>query len=652
MIGKDVKKPSGEIDDFVKDWNEQLNRGIKRRRKEERRWDHVEKYENMRQWDGEEGQGDEITVNKLGAFTRNYRAQVAYNDPRCKLTPKTADGWDPIQVPIAGPGGQPKMDPNGQVMTKEVIPAKAREALVNGILGAPMQNLQQTSGLLAKSGVTGYGIVKTGYNPLFSTPPKPESEQTIPIKDGRLDTSQYMRNKFDNKLVVDDNERLVSRTSVPIWEDFFVKWVPYRNMLIDPDGGNYWDDHRWVCEEELCVLSDVKADPLFENTSDLEASGKRIDDDKPEFDYNQHGSDWSMANDQEDERPTDIVRKFHIYDLINKEYIVLADGHGKPLRRVSFTSLAIDDHPYSDFRPNQVAGEFYPRALGVDLAPINDWYNLSRKYELIAMKRSPRKVITRKGVITGGNLESFTSDEDMAVIEMDIPKNTPLTDELLPFSPPPLGQDAYANTQIIGGDFSEVGGMTDEARGKATADSATQVNAMEQYSGTRIAHDRKIMAETWRRLFKKMNDYIDANMTTERAIMVQGTDGQVFQALVDPDMIAGDFDVDVDFQDLAENNTAAQAAGRTQIAQIAGQAPHLFMSEPLVRGWLEPYGIKDQNFIDALVESSQMQMQMLMAQATGQQDGKSPEADAPTSEAQAISQNGAGSQSRRLSSAS
>ena len=202
---------------------------------------------------------------------------------------------------------------------------------------------------------------------------------------------------------------------------------------------------------------------------------------------------------------------------------------------------------------------------------------------------------------------------------------------------------------MIAADFAEVGGQTDEARGKASADTATQVNAMEQYSGSRIGHDRKILAETWRRIFKKLNDYIDANMTKERAVMLQGTDGQTFNALVDLDMIAGDFDVDVDFQEMAENNTAMQATGRTQIAQIAGQAPHLFMSEPLVKGWLEPFGIKDQNFITALVEASQMQMQMLMQQA--QPDGPVPEAGAAGNEADAISQSGAGSQVPRQSSA-
>ena len=648
MIGKDISTPKGDRDKFVTEWFDRLGRGIKRRRREERRWEHNEKFEDMQQWDGDEGAYDEVTVNKLGAYARNYRAQVAYNNPSCKLTPKTSDMWEPIQVPIAGIGGQPKTDQMGQVMTKEVIPVKAREALIQGILSAPMQNLQMTSGLVTKAGVIALGYLKTGYNPIFSTPPKPESEQVIPFKDGKMDLGQFEKNRFDGALIEGDDGRLVTRSSVPVWEDFFVKWVPYRNMIIDPDGGNYWEDHRWVCEEELRVITDIKSDPLLSNTSDLKPSGKRVDDDELSVDYNEHGTDWSSTEDNE-EGPKDVVRLFHIYDMINEEYVVLADGHGKDLRRAPWTELAITDHPYASFRPNQIMGEFYPRPIATDLAPINEWYNISRQQELRAMKRSTRKILSRKGSIDAKGLEGLTNDEDMAWIELDVPKNTPLTDAFIPFSPPALGADTYRNTAMIAADFAEVGGQTDEARGKASADTATQVNAMEQYSGSRIGHDRKILAETWRRIFKKLNDYIDANMTKERAVMLQGTDGQTFNALVDLDMIAGDFDVDVDFQEMAENNTAMQATGRTQIAQIAGQAPHLFMSEPLVKGWLEPFGIKDQNFITALVEASQMQMQMLMQQA--QPDGPVPEAGAAGNEADAISQSGAGSQVPRQSSA-
>ena len=337
--------------------------------------------------------------------------------------------------------------------------------------------------------------------------------------------------------------------------------------------------------------------------------------------------------------------------MINEEYIVLADGHGKPLRRISWIELKITDHPYSDFRPTQVEGEFYQRPLGSDLYPINEWYNLARKYELRAMQRSTRKSFVRKGTMDVNALEVFTNDEDMAVIELDIQRGVPISDGIEVFSPPPLSADIYRNSAMIAADFAEVAGMTDEARGRATADTATQVNTMEKYSGSRISHDRKILAETWRRAFKKLNDYIDANMTKERAVMVQGTDGETFQALVDLDMIAGDFDVEVDFQEMAQADTAMQATGRAQILQAIGQAPGMFTSDILVRGWLEPFGVKDENFIGAVAEAAQAMVAAIAQQAQPQGEGQVPEAGAPQNEADAISQTAAGQQPLRMSSA-
>ena len=651
MIGKDISSPKGDKDEAVTKLFAELERGIKRRRTEETRWEHNEKFDNMRQWGGELGEGDQITVNKLGAYIRDYRARVCYNDPRVKLTPKTSDGWSPISVPIAGVGGQPELDEMGMVKTKQVIPAKAKEALVNGILSAPMQNLQQTSGLLTKAGIIGYGVLKCGFRPIFETEQEPEGEQIIPIRDNKLDISGFKRNRFDGSIMEDDNGRFIDRNSDPVWEDFFVRWVPYRSIIIDPDGGNYWEDHRWVAEEELRSLEEVKNDPLFKDTKELEASGMRTDGDDEMFSTDTNGSDWSDSKSDPEKSDLKMVRLFHVYDMVNERYKVLADGYGKALRDVTWAELKISDHPYSDFRPNQIMGEFYPRPPATDLSPINEWYNIARQMEYKAMRNSVRKAFVRKGTMNAANLEQFTNDDDLAVVELDIPSQRPLSDAILPYTPPPVNAAIYGNSQKIAQDFDEVGGMSGESRGVASSNTATQVNYIESGSTGRIDHDRKIMAETWRRIFKKLIDYIDANMTTERAVMLQGTDGQVFQALIDPDMIAGDFDVDVDFEDMAPVNSGMQAAGRVQIAQIAGQAPHLFTSEPLVRGWLEPYGIKDQGFVDALVQASQMQMQMLMMQ--GQQaPGPVPEAGAPTSEADAISQSAAGQQAPRMQGAS
>lgn len=651
-----ISMPKGDMDDGVKVWFNELNRGERLRRTVEPRWKLNEKFEDMSQWAGEtsdfsEGEFDQVTINKVGSYCRTYRARIGWNDPRAKLTPKTADGYEEIVVPVVGPDGTPKLDPQtGKAEVRSVVKAKVREALINDIMSAPLAGTQAVNSRLVKAGLLAYGLLKSGYEPTFSTPPEIEGEQKIGLNDdGTLDLDAYAKNPVSGLLEEDDNERLIRRDSVPIYEDFFIKWVPYRNMLIDPDGGSDWADHRWVAEEWVRPLEEVKADPLFKNTKDLRQSGYRRDVeniDATDDEWQRTETDWDMG-DAEVRKTEKVVRGFDIYDLVQERLVVLADGHGKYLRDIPMP-LGITDHPFSDFRPNEILGKFYPRPIVTDLAPINILYNISRQMELRAMKRSTRKVFTRKDALTGDDLDQFASDEDMAIIEVDTRGHIDLNTAILPYTPPPVSDALYRNTALISADFDEVGGISEAGRGRQSGGTATEAGITESYSGDRIDFDGKVLAGTWRRAVKKLNDSLDANMTVERAVQLRGSDGQAFSGLVDRDMIAGDYDVDVDVEDMARPNTAMQNAGKTQVMQIAGQAPWMFTSDPLVRGWLEPYGglAKDQNFIDALMEAAQFQMQILMAQAMP--PGPSPESDAPTSEAQAISQQGAGVQPRNM----
>jgi hypothetical protein len=109
---------------------------------------------------------------------------------------------------------------------------------------------------------------------------------------------------------------------------------------------------------------------------------------------------------------------------------------------------------------------------------------------------------------------------------------------------------------------------------------------------------------------------------------------------VDADMIAGDYEHEIDIEDMMPVDSAQQAALKAQFAQIAGQSPWLIADEELAIGWGKEFGIRDVNFLKALSKAAQMQMAMAMAPA----QPKVPEAGPPQSEADAIAQTGAGMQ--------
>lgn len=644
MIGRPVNQFSGEAEEGVKWWFHQIDRGINLRKEEETRWEHNESFEDLKQWDGELGRGDETTINKVGSWIRTHRAAMAYRNPKVKVTPKSSAGWKPIPIPIMGDDGTPEIDPmTGQVVVQMVERHKVREALINDIISAPLFGLKKTLSRVIKAGALGYGVVKVGYRPIFETEYQPDKpEQMVKITGDGLDFSEYVLNPVTGMPAVDDEGNLISRASIPAWEDWFIDWVHYRHMIIDPDGGNDFMKHAWVAHEYVRSLEDVKNDSLLENTKDLEATGDfyRVED---------HTSTMSRPewlNDEHVAEKAKQVRLFEIWDLRNERLIILADGYGKYLRNEA-VPRGTRYSPFVFYRPNEVICEdekFYPRPPVSDLAPINDEYNKARRQQLVAMKKSNRKVLIKKGALDTINITKLINDRDMEIVEIQQDGAYGIGDSIMPYTPPPVSDTIYANIAQISRDFDEVAGQPGESRGVASSKTATQVNNMSQYAGVRLDFDRMILADMLREAMKKLSDSIEANMTVERAVSILGPEGQTIVGIIDPDMIIGDFDVDIDIEDMMPVDSAQQAALKIQFAQVAGQSPWLVADETLAMGWGSEFGVKDMNFLKALSRSAQMQMQMMMAP----EQPKVPNAPPPQNEADAIAQMGAGMQAPNM----
>jgi len=647
MIGADVRQFGGPADEGVRWWFTQLDRGIKRRKKELRRWEVHEDFANGRHWaglgvdglnDGRSrthvngyGSGDQVTVNKIRSYINQHRASVAYKNPKAKFTPRTPAGYKAVQVPVLGANGTPEMDPQtGGVVTRSVIPAKARENLFNDIISQPLFGLSDFIDRCDMAGILAYGAGAVGYRPQFETALKQDDEQSFKInEDGSLDYSEYELSKVTG-LPLKADGRMIRKGTLPVWEEWFIDWVSYKNIIADPDGENDFMQHRWVAVEQVRYLDDVKADKLFKNTKDLTATGD-YDDDETRKRYD------SWLEGEGDDEKAKTVRLFHVYDFVKNRYLVLADGHGKALRD-EVTPKGITHSPLAFLRYQERPGEWYPHPKAADLVPINEWYNNSRRLELVGSKASLRKVITTKKKFDTANLSKLTNDVDMEVV-FEQEASAYGQDPIHVFQPPPVNPSVYRASDSANNDFDEMAGSP-EARGKATSDTATQSNNLQEGENARNTYERVKMRNFLIVLFKKLNDSIDANMTVERAIQIEDTEGQLFTALVDQDMIAGDFDIDIDIQEMAPSNNAQQAAMRVQLLQMSGSFPHQFSDPVRTRGWCELFNIYDENFINSIVQGAQMQIQAAMIEA----QPPMPNAAAPSNEADAVSQSGAGQQ--------
>ena len=323
------------------------------------------------------------------------------------------------------------------------------------------------------------------------------------------------------------------------------------------------------------------------------------------------------------------VRLFRIFDFEKNRLIVLADGHGKYLRNDPIPG-SIDHSSYVFFRPHERDGEFYPRPPASDLLWINQEYDVAHQQLLFAMRKMARKYIVSDGAFSDGEMEKLTSNEDMAYAKT----SKPLTEAIQPLPLPNVPGEIFAYLSLVAKDFDEVAGQPAESRGLATAKTATQVSEMSGRETMREDFMRNVLSDSLREVGKKLLDSIQDSMTLPMAIAIEGSDGQVFQTEIQPEMIVGDFDVSVDVTEMQPHNKDLQRAQLIQTLQIAGQSPFLVASEPVARAVLEPFGIKDERVIKALVQQAQAQLMMAMAPKQPSAPDKEAPGEASTAQAQ------------------
>lgn len=650
-IGDKINMTKGaSMDEDVQFWFTRLDRGIERRHQECDRWTANEAFIDMRQWsDGGDGyrlgNADEPTINKIASYVRTYRAAICYKNPRAKMWPKSSAGWEPVIVPVLGSDGRPVIGPDGVPKTKKIIRYQMREKLLNEIISGPMFRLRDTISRVVMSGCQGYGAAMVGYRPIYATAlPKDSDDEDIAIgPDGSLDLSAFQLNPLTGLPVLDDAGKPIKKADLPVWEEWFIDWVHYRSIIIDPDGGNDFMRHRWVAVEEIRTLEEVKADKLYTNTDDLEATGGLLQDKQDSLRRRVDGNSGLSTLDRDDVKT---VRLFRVFDLVKNRMIVLADGHGKMLRDVEMPR-GVAHSPLCFFRPNEVIGEteeFFPRPILSELIPLAAEKNYLRFLALAAAKKNIRKVIVDSGVFKPEEEEKFMSDVDMEVVHMDKKGQYGPDKAAWVMTASPVGMDVWNTLRANDADFDEIAGQGSESRGRTTSDTATAVGKRSQYEVTRYDFDRETLADFLQECFKKLDDSIQANMTQPRAVELIGDDGQAFMALVDREMIECDCDVGVDVTEMAPTDDSQQAAQMIQLAQVLGQNRWMATNEAVLRTMCERVRIKDENFISGVMQAAQESLQMEQAAMMAKSQPKVPNAPPPTSEAQAIQQTGGGMQ--------
>ena len=496
---------------------------------------------------------NEIVVNKIFPMVRAQAPALFFQSPHFRVY-NTRSGVSHSQV-------------------------DSKEHLLNGVF-------QQAEGYFAArmsvlSSFFAFGAMKTGYTPEFHKNPKAgkfatdptTGELIIEMTDAlgrvvpRLEEGEYMRGPSGEILFSADGMPLLEPPDLLVKEDFFVRWLPWWRMVFDPEGSNDFRTHRWVAEEWIRPLREVRDDPLLKNTEGLEPSEYVCDSEEELKKARPLGVDAEASQQLKSESITEDegrVRGWTVYDFVERRVRILSDSGGSK-QKVDF--YLRDDPmplemlyqgpkcggPFAFLMFNEVPGQWYPMPDIEPLKPLQDEMNIQRSKISTHLKRADRKYIHEGDFIddqeewdklTGGGDMAFAQVQNLnAIRALDMAPMDPAIVQALP------------NTNM---DFDEIAGAG-EQRGVSRSDTATQAAIMDNRQQMRESDRQHIIRLHVIDAGSILLRAVQANMTFPMYVKVADPKQEqpfTFTGEVTPDEIQGSFDIGIDAGTIMPKNDA------------------------------------------------------------------------------------------------
>ena len=554
-----------------------IDRGIAIREVQKKSWDQNVKYFLGEQFDSYSlGANDhELVINKIFPVVRSQAPALFFQNPFFRVY-ESNRGSDHSETDAK----------------KHVLNATFQQA--EGHFAGRMSVL---------SAYFAYGCIKCGYTPDFVSNPKagrflvdPASgEFVIDTTDAqgrvipKLEHGDYIRDKDGTVLFGPDGLPLLEPPDILIREDFFVRWMPWWRLVHDPEGTNDFRTHRWVAEEWIRPIKEVKEDPLLKNTDGLKASETVHEADYQGDKPLPMGISPSDANPLQSESVAEDegrLRGWTIYDFGARRIRVLADA-GQSNQRIDF--YLRDDQmplwmqqqspksggPFGFLMMNEVPGRWYPMPDIEPLKPVQDEMNIQRSKISTHLLRADRKYIhTADFISSQEEWDKLTGGGDMAFAEVDNMDGIKALEQAV------MDPAIYQALPSTNNDFDEIAGAA-EQRGIARSDTATQASLLENYQQVRESDRQHLIRTHLIDIGGILLRTIQANMTFPMYVRVADPKDRMpylFEGTVDPSEMDGDFAVSIDVSSFAPRTDAVY---RQQTLSVLQQVFIPLMSNPI-----------------------------------------------------------------------
>ena len=448
--------------------------------------------------------------------------------------------------------------------------------------------------------------------------------------DPTLDRGQYATDE-DGEILRDAEGFPQLHPGTVCKEEWFVEVVDCRNMLFDVDSGPDFFQHRYVIEEWVRPLSEVKDDPRFskarrDRLTATETRGGAVSHRKTESPGLMLSPSMINSAVEEDEA---MVRGYDIYDFQNDEYLVLPEcGVGENNEEFLLEGPMPPGMEHGPFRflkyTEDVGAEWYPVPDATDMAIVNQEYNITRSQMMIHREHTKTRYEVMDGTFTG---DGISAEEEMAKLSHGPDAafvRVSRQGGIQPVNKAPLDNSFFQAVPNIAADFNEVGGMPGEMRGISDADTATQASIMATGAEIRADDRRDNQVQTWlQEIGRVLLMSAQANADLDTVVMekvAEQTGVLPFKPIrLTREELVGEFEVNVAMGSTMQTNSPQSLLRVTQMLTALGQNPGLGMYRGLMRRMVEGLNL-DPSLVDEIEKVSQE----LLAQQNG-------ETQAPTS---------------------
>jgi hypothetical protein len=421
----------------------------------------------------------------------------------------------------------------------------------------------------------------------------------------------------------DKGETLMEPEFLPANEAYRITRIHPNDIYFDEDCDTLEDDMSWVAQPIKAHVSDVQNDKRYnkqarENARPIES----LDDINKERETRKKGG---LLMDSGKKTP-EICVKWEVWDLKNKEWMVIDEGSESFLINPTSTPPGIEGHPFVFLRFFPRDSSFYP------IPPATQWLDPQREYcEARSKILIHRKRFNRKYEVY---VEGLESEDELAKLETGadgtiIRKANNQGPAVFPIQDAPLDQSHWQEIMALRKDFDDVA-VGPNQRGSATGvDSATEAGILEKRANIQEGDDIANVVDFATRIAEKLDMLVQTHITEDQAVKVTGQNGmeswQYIRA-TDYDDVTAEYQYSVNVGQMIPQLPEIERAQFTALLSLLISAPQLMMSQRLLKKIGEMYHMDDETLTEELRGIAQQMMsgQMPMPGQQGSQPGSPP----------------------------